>query len=53
MQELIIEDERIKELKIDIMDNIEMTVHGMSLATLHELKEKLGEEPSFIEQFNY
>ncbi|KZX16669.1 hypothetical protein MBCUT_07070 [Methanobrevibacter cuticularis] len=45
--------ERIKELEHDIHDNIVMASHGSQFVFLSDLKKKLKEEPSFLEQFNF
>ena len=45
--------DRIKELNIDIIDNIELASRDSKLVKLRKLKRKMDEEPSFIKQFNF
>jgi len=49
----VMNEERIKELNIDIIDNIEMASRNTQLLKLRKLKRKIEEEPSFIQQFNF
>jgi len=45
--------EKIKELNIEIIDNIEMASKNSQLLKLRKLKRKGDEEPLFIRQFNF
>ncbi|KZX15274.1 hypothetical protein MBCUT_15990 [Methanobrevibacter cuticularis] len=44
---------KIKDLELEIHKNIRMASQGSNSISLKDLQEKLEEEPTFIEQFNF